>query len=349
MKSILPGTILFILFCFLSSVCQNISLSGKVLDGENNPLGQATVLLVNEDITVITDAQGTFAITGTSVDQEITPCNVPVSILITNGTFTFTPEQSDEFELTVYDIKGSLQHAAQKRLIAHETFSLRLLPEGKSHGVYVISFNIGKRKYRTKYSHGLQDKETITISSGLQSSSGKRHLSNGYGYDWGDTLVFKKSGYVSQRWPIRKSDDTAVAHLVTPATYDIEMQMHELVNNHRAGKGLDRLQWNDVAANYVRIHSRNIAQGISPFGHEGFKEWRVPAIAEKIVLWEPTENVVSNYGVGQSSFSAWLSSSGHKENIENTSSNLTGIGYYSGSERFYNIYTQVFFFGILSE
>ncbi len=101
-RGTIAGIFITIFSCLFTSYCRNISLSGKVLDSENNPLGQAAVLLVSENITVTTGAQGTFAITGTPINQKISAADSPIPILVKNGILSLTPDQSNERTRLVY-------------------------------------------------------------------------------------------------------------------------------------------------------------------------------------------------------------------------------------------------------
>ncbi len=334
---------LFLIYFFSAAFCRNISITGRVMDDENNPLSQVSVQLVNEDIAAVTDAQGNFACAVTAVDQKNGKFNAPVSASVSRGVLTLTPEHSGDFKLAVYDLKGCLLHSTGKKIIAHKTYSVDMFPAQKGTGIYLIRIRLGNRSCFARYSYGLSGRKQISFMSAVSGSPVEKAACQ-VNTGWDDTLVFEKDGFSTQRWPIRKEDDTAHVHMVTQQVHDIEMQMHNLVNSHRTSIGVEPLLWNDVAANYARIHSWNISKGITAFGHDGFGD-RVNSIIIKIKLMTPSENVVASYGVGQSSFNAWLSSSGHKENIEDKYSNVAGIGYYQGSGTYTNVYTQIFFVG----
>ena len=104
----------------------------------------------------------------------------------------------------------------------------------------------------------------------------------------------------------------------------LEQQTHAKINDYRTSKGLAALTWNDVIADQARQHSRNMANGSVAFGHDLFST-RTDAIAEIIPLASAAENVASGYDSAEAVVSGWLSSAGHKANIEGYY-NLTGIG-----------------------
>lgn len=102
----------------------------------------------------------------------------------------------------------------------------------------------------------------------------------------------------------------------------VEAEVHRLVNEHRTGMGLPALEWSDIIANECRQHSVEMANAHT-INHDGFNE-RINKIGETISWSWAGENVAYDYGA-QFVVESWLSSPGHKENIE-SNSNLTGVG-----------------------
>lgn len=116
----------------------------------------------------------------------------------------------------------------------------------------------------------------------------------------------------------------------------IEKEVHQLINAHRTGMGLDPLEWNETIAIECRLHSQEMASTNS-LNHDGFYD-RVNEIKETIPWSWAGENVAYNYSA-ESVVIAWLNSPGHKSNIE-SNSNLTGVGVaYDGNTIYF---TQIF-------
>ena len=94
--------------------------------------------------------------------------------------------------------------------------------------------------------------------------------------------------------------------------------MHVLVNNHRKSQGLDTLSFNMVIAEQVRIHSYRFGKGLVSTSdpHQGFDDRR-KALQNELAFGAIAENLVASYSSAQASFNGWLSSAGHRENIEN--------------------------------
>ena len=109
----------------------------------------------------------------------------------------------------------------------------------------------------------------------------------------------------------------------------IALQVHELVNEYRVSQGRDSLTWNETVAQECYEHSQDMADGIVPFGHDGFSN-RVDNIAQElnITITGAGENVAFNYGMAdpaQAAVNAWLGSTGHRLNIEGDYQ-PTGVG-----------------------
>ncbi len=108
---------------------------------------------------------------------------------------------------------------------------------------------------------------------------------------------------------------------------DLEYRIFQLVNLHRDTVSLGALDMSDVITEQARNHSKNMAAGAVPFGHDGF-ETRVSVISQKIRLSKAGENVVAGTGLsnsGETAVKLWLNSPGHRANIEGDF-NLTGVG-----------------------
>ena len=112
------------------------------------------------------------------------------------------------------------------------------------------------------------------------------------------------------------------------AAQGLEASTHELVNDHRRAMGLSPLAYNARIAAVARRHSEDMAAGRGPAGHEGFEE-RHRDLSKIIPLSGIAENVgINDYPPSETvraAVSGWLSSRGHRENIESRY-DLTGVG-----------------------
>ena len=124
-----------------------------------------------------------------------------------------------------------------------------------------------------------------------------------------------------------------------PTAYDDEIL--QLVNNHRLSIGKAALARNQVIWEQANGHSRNMASGAVPFGHEGF-DARAAAIRAALGSGgSAAENVAMGYGSAAAVVNAWLGSAGHRANIEG-SATRTGISAVKSSGGVW-YYTQIFY------
>lgn len=100
----------------------------------------------------------------------------------------------------------------------------------------------------------------------------------------------------------------------------------ELVNAHRANLGLRSLIISDEMTEIALTHSQNMASGAVSLGHTGFSErCRLARTRLGGGNW-CAENVAQGQNTVASVFESWLSSSGHRANIENARATHMGLG-----------------------
>lgn len=318
---------------------ENILITGKVLDDQNKPLDGAKVSLMTSGLSTTTKADGSYSLTDQSIINHMSKKSTNLPLNIHNGSLLFTPSISNDFEMELFTMSGKRVSSYKNYLIQGVKYRINAIPLHLGTGFYVGSITFDNVRYSLKLHKNLNKQINISV---LNSTTQKKSIAyTDITAFLSDTILFEKSGKVTQKWPVEFAQDTATTRMVTPDIDKIERDMQDIVNKYRKSNGLGTLVWSDVVANYARLHSYNIVIGAVPFGHEGFGQ-RVEAIGTKVMVFGGSENVVANYGVGQASFAAWLSSAGHKKNIEDPKSNLAGVGYSKGSSRYYNVYTQLF-------
>lgn len=119
----------------------------------------------------------------------------------------------------------------------------------------------------------------------------------------------------------------------------VESQILDLVNQHRKSIGKPALEMLSYISYESRMHSKNMAEGAVPFGHDGFGE-RIERIIKNVGGNGSGENVAYGYGSARQVMEGWLSSTGHRENIEGNFSHI-GIGAYQHNNGAI-YYTQIF-------
>jgi uncharacterized protein YkwD len=111
----------------------------------------------------------------------------------------------------------------------------------------------------------------------------------------------------------------------------MEQAVFSLINQHRKKIGLNELKMNSGISEIARTHSRNMATGITAFGHDGFND-RIEEIKTIIpTVHAEAENVAYGARSAAEVVQMWLNSPGHKKNIEGKY-NLTGVGIVSDAD-----------------
>lgn len=128
----------------------------------------------------------------------------------------------------------------------------------------------------------------------------------------------------------------------TEETVLIEQRVHELVNDYRSKRGMFPLRFSEIVSRQARQHSAWMAERRHSLTHDGFEK-RVKEIEAIIPLRGAAENLAVNQGYSDPADEAlkgWLSSQGHRENIEGNF-NITGVGVAKNAEGEY-YFTQIF-------
>jgi uncharacterized protein YkwD len=121
------------------------------------------------------------------------------------------------------------------------------------------------------------------------------------------------------------------------AILSVEDELFRLTNEHRASIGLPVLGEDAQTRNVARGHSAHMA--VHDFFSHTNPEGEGPGdrLLRAGVRWRSYgENIAAGYPSAQAAFQAWLSSPGHRANIEGSGWTHVGNGYWEGR------YTQVF-------
>ncbi len=111
-----------------------------------------------------------------------------------------------------------------------------------------------------------------------------------------------------------------------------------LANQHRVAIGLAPLQWDSQVAGVARAHSVDMAtrgyfSHVDPEGNSPFDR-----LDQAGIPWSAAgENIAAGYTTGQSVYDAWMSSPGHRANLENSTFTRHGLGL------FQNRWTHMFY------
>lgn len=100
------------------------------------------------------------------------------------------------------------------------------------------------------------------------------------------------------------------------------------MNEHRTSQGLPKLQWDASLAGVALshsadMHSRDFFSHTNPDGEDPFERMKAAGLS----FQSAGENIAMGHSTGQAVFDGWIGSTGHRENIENTSYTHHGLGY----------------------
>ncbi|WPU63224.1 CAP domain-containing protein [Peredibacter starrii] len=115
----------------------------------------------------------------------------------------------------------------------------------------------------------------------------------------------------------------------------------DLINDHRQSLGLRALIHDPGMEKIAQTHSQNMANGTVAFGHTGFSSRCSQARAVLGGGNLCAENVAYGQKTPQAAFNAWMNSSGHRANIEQSRVTHTGFGYAKSASGTY-YWTQIF-------
>lgn len=156
------------------------------------------------------------------------------------------------------------------------------------------------------------------------------------------TILALAAGIHSSRAQVSSTAKTA--SYKTDTEYNPEIMAKDIlyyINQHRVSIGLSKLEISQVATEQAVKHSGDMANGVLPFGHDGFED-RMNVIMSKVGrLSESAENVAAGTMSAKEVVEGWLKSPGHKENIEGDYK-YTGIGLAKASDG-HIYFTQIFF------
>ena len=125
-----------------------------------------------------------------------------------------------------------------------------------------------------------------------------------------------------------------------PVTYSpMEYQILSLLNEHRGSVGLAVLEIINVISKEAEGHTDYMIQDGKP-SHDNFPD-RYKYLVEKASATKVGENVAYGYSTAQAVVTAWIKSSGHRQNLENTDYTHFGISTKQNAEG-RNYFTNIF-------
>ncbi len=123
---------------------------------------------------------------------------------------------------------------------------------------------------------------------------------------------------------------------------DIGKKCLLLTNKYREQHNLPPLEWDDNIWQIAYGHSKNMGEGVVPFGHKGFNE-RIKQF--NFIYYRACENVFmcqgySQYNIAENAVKGWINSYGHRQNLLSDTSHCAIATYKNNYGEFY--LTQLF-------
>ena len=120
---------------------------------------------------------------------------------------------------------------------------------------------------------------------------------------------------------------------------NLEVQIMDIVNNHRQSLGLSALQYNEVAYVHANVHNDYmIVKGT--LSHDNFNS-RASNIVSETNAEEVGENVATGYISAEGVFDGWINSLEHRTNIEGDYTHTAVSARKNENDNLY--FTQIFF------
>ncbi|WP_075343205.1 CAP domain-containing protein [Tenacibaculum agarivorans] len=132
---------------------------------------------------------------------------------------------------------------------------------------------------------------------------------------------------------VNENPDTNVG---TDASY--EGQILQLLNNHRASKGLAKLEVLDIIKSQTDKHTDYMISA-GAISHANFSD-RGKYLSDNAGAKNIGENVAVGYNTAQSVVTGWINSDGHRKNIEGNFTHFNLTAKQNSNGRWY--YTNIF-------
>ena len=133
-------------------------------------------------------------------------------------------------------------------------------------------------------------------------------------------LIFVFCSFSCQEQDVYVDYEEYELTLILPETKTIEIEVLELINEHRALLNLNQLQIMPILKSVANRHTRDMIRD-GKYSHNNFY-LRSEYIKFKTNAATVSENVAYGYQDAPSMVNAWVSSGGHRRNIESNSSHF---------------------------
>lgn len=140
----------------------------------------------------------------------------------------------------------------------------------------------------------------------------------------------------TEEMPIEVIDSSTLIN--APAAKTIEIEILELINNHRIGKGLTALHNLNIIKSVAYTHTDYMVE-INQVNHDNFYQ-RKNSLMQNAGAAKVSENVAYGYNSAQAVVNAWINSDAHRANLEGDFTDFDISAEQNNEGRWY--YTNIF-------
>jgi hypothetical protein len=236
-----------------------IRISGRVLDNDAAPVQDASVKLLSQPSSVVTDKYGLFLIALTSVKMPPAPAQGTEIPMIKSGML-IVRTYDNNYGITVYirTITGRTAAVICDKNTGIGLHSFRLSDSfvNLAPGLYVVSVKVGMQITNFKLISTKNSLNGVSCQTMFQSAgSGLEKILDAAV----DTVIISKSGFLTKRIPISSLDSTLADRVIESETVPYAKKTVVATTtaaDYSAGNvGTLKLEDNSVAQNLLAVHS----------------------------------------------------------------------------------------------
>ena len=185
-----------ILFIAFTISAQSISISGKVVNKNNQPIANAVVTLAGQKINDTTDGRGAFSLSQTTFVEN--PGQKQLSaekIYITNGAVRLSLVQESRVTIEMFDMRGNLLAKTPDRVAAAGEYRFDIAREPLAANMKLVRVSTGRRASTFRYFPVDKGKHSVSSALPVPSTTFNRLAKTAATID---TLKISAAGYMSR-------------------------------------------------------------------------------------------------------------------------------------------------------
>jgi uncharacterized protein YkwD len=299
--------------------------------------------LIGQGLCDTSDADGRYAISASAVSLPGRTADTPADRVSLRGrALHFALDKRQRVSIVLLSVRGERVRLLCDCLWDAGQHSLALPESDLSCQTRILRFRSAESTVHVRITPGHHGERVTAVSQRSVPAAGAAKRTAAV-----DSLHITQRYHGTVRVGVTDLVDTIDIMMTQP----LDLRVYMLVNDHRAGMGLDDLLWHDVIAEQAQAHSEVLA-ATDTIHHDGFTD-RVAVIGQSITFVpNPVDGNYAGENVGYNlsqtdpaatALSWWLGSGPHRENIERDY-DFTGVGVGENGGRYY--FTQIFIRGV---